>query len=307
MKFSKGEFNKLTIKDKAGYFYNFTSFWGTDLRFILWRRAYFMFEYYTKKTQMSRFLDFVGSSDTVWNIIHAQPHIIELCYRKWLYYQSTMEQRVSMIINHFAIMQEKLSEQQLSSVYHDKALTIWRDEALGLKAVLYYNRAHRKEGLLAINLEDSKGRLYMTDLWLDKDTAGKPVAYIGSLQGNSKRGEDYAVYTKVCHGMRPKNLIINIVRSFVKAMGIEKLMAVSDYGACVNHKLDKKRRIQFSMNTLWEELGGSVTGDKRFYELPLEAERRPLSELPTKRRAKHRKQYELLDALDEAIGKSMSM
>ena len=53
-------------------------------------------------------------------------------------------------------------------------------------------------------------------------------------------------------------------------------------------------------NEVWEDRGGTRVAPTHF-ELPLAGSRRPLEEVPAKKRSMYRRRYEMLDAIDAAI------
>jgi len=55
------------------------------------------------------------------------------------------------------------------------------------------------------------------------------------------------------------------------------------------------------LDPLWEDIGGSVTQDPRFFKIPLEEYRKPIEEIKSQKRSQYRKRYELLDGYQEQI------
>ena len=49
------------------------------------------------------------------------------------------------------------------------------------------------------------------------------------------------------------------------------------------------------LDSLWQESGGELSQDLRFYKIPLEEYRKPIEEIKSQKRSQYRKRYELLD------------
>ena len=107
--------------------------------------------------------------------------------------------------------------------------------------------------------------------------------------------------TKACHGYRTKNLILYMLQAMVRAMGIEKIYAVSNYGYYANNHVRSDRKLKTNFGDFWLEAGGRETEDKRFYELPLVEKRKTMEEVPTRKRAVYRRRFAFLDEVDAEI------
>ena len=147
--------------------------------------------------------------------------------------------------------------------------------------------------------------VYHVNFWLWNND-GKLDMYIGCHQGSKLGLEMNKMLTKEFFGYRPKNLIIYLARELAKFLGINKLYAVSDYGFYAqNHWGRRNRKLLVSYDDFWEECGGTLSEDKRFYELPINEHRKTIEELPPKKRAKYRKRFVFLDQLAENFALAM--
>ena len=64
-------------------------------------------------------------------------------------------------------------------------------------------------------------------------------------------------------------------------------------------RIDRKLKTDFS--TFWEEVGGYLTNDPRFFELPLVESRKTIEEVPTRKRAVYRRRFQMLDEIDRDV------
>ena len=81
-------------------------------------------------------------------------------------------------------------------------------------------------------------------------------------------------------GYRPKNFIIYLLRLIAKECGVETIYAVSDEGFYANTHLIRIHRAKVAeLDSLWQESGGELSQDPRFYKIPLEEYRKPIEEI----------------------------
>jgi len=113
---------------------------------------------------------------------------------------------------------------------------------------------------------------------------------IGAMQGSwSFLGRaPIREFTRGSHGVRPKNLLLTLMRVLSRLYGIERLRGVSQAA----HPF--AARIQSDYDSFWCENGG-VPGEDGFHELPRFGARRPVRLLPSKRRAARRQREQFLD------------
>lgn len=113
---------------------------------------------------------------------------------------------------------------------------------------------------------------------------------IGAMQGSwSFLGRaPIRAFTRGSHGVRPKNLLLTLMRVLSRLYGIEQLRGVAQ----ASHPF--AARIQSDYDGFWRENGG-VPGKDGFYELPRFGTRRPVRLLPSKRRAARRRRELFLD------------
>ena len=127
--------------------------------------------------------------------------------------------------------------------------------------------------------------------------------WIGAMQGPNMEDSKEIIkkVTKRCHAYRTKNLILHAAQEVAKALGLEQIYAVTNYGYYAMNHIRRDRKLKTSFSDFWAESGGTPCEDTRFYELPLTEYRKSMEEVPTRKRANYRKRYALLDEIDTAI------
>ncbi len=132
---------------------------------------------------------------------------------------------------------------------------------------------------------------------------------VGCLQGQNGAGAQDSVReaTRALHGMRPKNLLMRVVRQFGSDHGCTKLLLVSNANRVVTTSM-KKGKVHADYDGLWLELGAERRADGDFL-LPCEAlPALDLTEIASKKRSEAKKRHEMLtvaiDDINAQIGRS---
>ena len=90
-----------------------------------------------------------------------------------------------------------------------------------------------------------------------------------------------------------------------RALAVKHIYAVSNDGYYANNHVRRDRKLKTDFGAFWEEAGGHITDDSRFYEIPLVEPRKTMEEVPTRKRAVYRKRFTFLDEVDATIQQNM--
>jgi uncharacterized protein VirK/YbjX len=150
-----------------------------------------------------------------------------------------------------------------------------------------------KEGELALHITDADTRLYST-CFSFRETEGRRELDIGCIQGPAAEDGRQKIrdLTRNLHGLRPRSLMLEALRHVAAAAGCDRLRMVgnSDH---IYRSIRKRRKIAFDYDAFCAEVEGTVA-DGPDWLLPVEAEVRPLSEVPSKKRAETARRRALL-------------
>jgi len=127
--------------------------------------------------------------------------------------------------------------------------------------------------------------------------------FIGGIQGrNDDRILDmYRDLTKEFHGVRPRDLMLELLRLFALKIGAQHIYAVADDHKISRHSyFGKKGTLGLNYDDVWVERGGSRVAETHF-ELPLAGTRRDLNEVAAKKRSMYRRRYEMFDELETSL------
>lgn len=239
-------------------------------------------------------------------MLAGNPFPLEQVTRAFFYAGSTFEERVALVKNHFTLLQQIFKpEYAVRLGKRNGEYIVWESpyEDIAWHAMLNFEDGQRKEGLMTLKMTLGGEDLYQMMFWLGYDKTKAPSLFIGAMQGpNMEDARDVVKeITKRSHRYRTKNLILYMTQAAARAMGMQHIYAVSNEGYYANNHLRLDRKLKTDFGDFWEEAGGHVTEDKRFYEIPLTETRKTEEEIPTRKRAVYRKRFAFQDEADRQI------
>lgn len=185
-------------------------------------------------------------------------------------------------------VEEKLILAELEEIYPD------------LRIVLDQPGWFMREGGLALNLFVGDFRAYSLAFALGRSEDGHLHCRIGAIQGrNTAAALDlYKELTKATHGLRPRDLLVEICRMLCRHWGVRQLLAVRDSSRHHRHPFFAGKEVApQDYDAIWQDRGG-VPQDADFYCLPVEADRRLDEEIKPNKRSLYRRRYRFLDELE---------
>ena len=242
-------------------------------------------------------------------LLDRQVGLFELMTRFFLFKSSTPQERLEAIVNHFDYLKDIFTDEAIREMYSvdtdniyddvsrmNRGFIVWESEDLDMVARLYYGPGQRKEGFLTLLLTLGKQGVYHANFRFGKGFNGEPAMWIGTIQGYKDGLDNAKTVTKKMFGYRPKNFIMFLLRHIAAICKVESIYAVSDEGFYANTHLVRGHRAKVAeLDSLWEESGGVLCSDERFFKIPLEEQKR----------SQYRKRYELLDQYEQEIQEHM--
>lgn len=164
----------------------------------------------------------------------------------------------------------------------------------------------QREGLLTLNI--FRGNLRLNSLSFSFDQLGtERIVMIGAIQGRKIEGalDAYRELTKLAHGVRPRDLLIDILRMLAAQEGADRMIAVSD--TCRHHRSpyfgkNVARELPLDYDEIWRDRGGVDRGDG-FFELPIKRQVRNIEDVTSKKRQMYRQRYAMLDSIEARLGR----
>lgn len=277
------------------------NYWRELHRFLVFViRAYL---HYPSMKKLWNFLQEDAIRSRSWQV---NPFAIEQLTRNFFYKDSTVAERGQLIREHIEFMQKKLTAEWAEKLFTYQSYEIWRslDKDIDWVAILKFEPGQRKEGMLSIEMNlNKREHLYQMIFWFAKNKAGEYSLWIGAMQGPNMANAKNVVkdITKRSHRYRTKNLILYMTQAVARGFGVKHIYAVSNEGYYANNHVRRDRKLKTDFGAFWEEAGGHMTDDERFYELPLVEYRKTMEEVPTRKRAVYRKRFAFQDDVDAQI------
>jgi len=158
-----------------------------------------------------------------------------------------------------------------------------------------------REGDLVLQLAQD-GKIVYTVAFTVAPRAGHPAISIGCVQGGKTEDAREAIRlaTRDLHGMRPKQLMVSLVRQLGFEYGCTRMHMVSNRNRVI-YKAIRHGRVLADYDLLWEELGAvkNAGGDYEIDCAPVAAP--DLEAIPSKKRSEARKRYEMMCALADGV------
>ena len=274
------------------------------------RLLVFIMRAYRHYPRVRKLYEFFGENKLREAIIKKNHFPLEQATRAFFYAKSTMNERARLIENHFRIMEERLKPEAFVELGTFGKYRIWasEDEDIDWYTQLVFEPGQRKEGLLSVMMNLGTEHLYQIMFWLDYDENNEPSLFIGAMQGpNMENARDIVKdMTKRSHRYRTKNLILYMTQAVARSLSMRHIYAVTNEGYYAMNHIRRDRKLKTDFSAFWEEAGGHISSDPRFYELPLVEPRKTMEEVPTRKRAVYRKRFEFQDKVDEIIAANMA-
>ncbi len=152
-----------------------------------------------------------------------------------------------------------------------------------------------KEGELSITMRDrDDNSLVRLSFTVIPSASGNSI-YIGGLQcANCKNARELiGEASKACHGLAPRRIAMEAVFALAKHIGATEILGVPDK----QHISSVKDTKHFNYDDYWKDFGAEINANGD-YVLPLIPLHKDYADTPRKRRAKYRRQHEILDKVN---------
>jgi uncharacterized protein len=268
--------------------------------FSMQRFIVFCFRSYFAHKEIDALWEVFHSTSKLRNIERDNAIFYEQLTRHLFYHQSTIQERLAILTQHFLFCTNVFNESALQNIYYDKRLVLWeipyKNDFLSIG--LDFKYIDRKEGLMTISLQLAQKRIYHITFWFEQDKDHNTNIKIGALQGSYGGSSIIHELTKYFFGYRPKNLILFALQLLAKELHIHKISAVSNNGFYTNTHVRMDLKLKVNLNEFWFEAGGHEATDFRFFDLPLTEKRKDIDEVKSQKRNLYRKRYRFLDELE---------
>lgn len=233
--------------------------------------------------------------------LQANPRLACKLHRPYLYRALGPSGKLAALREHYQTLATRVSPAAYRSLLSDAGLPLaallGKNEA-AITAVLTHRHSFDKEGELSLQICSEEGIAIATLTFTITRHQGEAAIIIGGLQGPRKPHGAEAVHqlTKQSHGLFPKRLAVEALVALAQEIGANQVLAVSKWQH-IYSSWRYRRQFFADYDSFWDTFDAQPTACKRFFSLPLQLPRKPLSEIASKKRAEYQRRYALLDEL----------
>jgi uncharacterized protein VirK/YbjX len=217
--------------------------------------------------------------------------LIERYQHRYMNRHWSIRQRLAATHEHYAFALNRFPSKLFDRLYRARSVPLGRvalRHGSHLSLVLKAPTLRGREGELSISLMDDEG-LQISYATISFADAGRTVI-IGCLQGAANNAGRDAIreLTKQCHGLRPKNLLLSMIRSLADAMGAERILGIGNEA----HPFASRKKIKADYDGFWQENGGTADAHG-FFAMSVHEPVRDESTVESKRRSEFRRREAL--------------
>jgi uncharacterized protein VirK/YbjX len=235
------------------------------------------------------------------------PRFLYKVYRPYSSHALAPEERLAAIQAHYDFVFRRGLGQTLARASQGPVVLAACEGKSGLPYEIQLRTVNMfdREGELVLQLAQD-GKVIYTVAFTVAPRAGRPALSIGCVQGGKLEDAREAIRlaTRDLHGLRPKQLMVSLVRQLGFEYGCERMHLVSNRNRVI-YKAIRHGRVLADYDLLWEELGAAknASGDYELDCAPLLAP--DLESIPSKKRSEARKRHEMLSGLAEGVCKNL--
>lgn len=255
--------------------------------------------------QTRRWLAYWNASPMHASLAQATPRLLQKIYRPYQSLRLRSEERMDLLVSHYnfifrqdlaALVLQAAKSPLLLGSFSGKSGAVYE---IRLSAIATLDR----EGELALDLCCDQKRLFSVAFTFHGSEL-RPAIGIGCLQG--PRGGDAQERvrhaTRDMFGMRPKGLMVRLVREIGRAYGCQQLILVGNQNRVMFHQV-RTGQVFADYDDFWQEIGAVRRADGEYQlccdDIPLPN----LQEIPSHKRSEARKRIDLTDrAVQAALG-----
>jgi uncharacterized protein VirK/YbjX len=248
------------------------------------------------RRQTARWLALLNSHPLFGQMLPACPRLVNKIYRSYFSTRLGCQDRLDLLQAHYAVVIRQGLAPLVARAAHGP-VELCRLQAradLDYRVELRAGGVLCREGELVLQLMHGEHLLQSIAFSFLRDGAGAAVG-IGCLQGvpGGDGLERIRNATRELHGMRPKNLLVRMVRQFGHDLGCEQLVLVGNRNRVVTTSM-RQGKVHADYDSLWQELQAARRPDGDFGLACEDLPAPRLEEIASKKRSEARKRHEML-------------
>jgi uncharacterized protein VirK/YbjX len=253
--------------------------------------------------QTTGWLQLLNSDPVFLQYVQVCPRFLYKVYRPYISTTMKADQRLEIIREHYKFIFARGLSQVVgnASIAAEPLAEIESRNGLVYQIRLRTMNEFDREGELVLQLAQENNVL-CSIVFTIAPRYGRSAVSIGCLQGGKSDNalEAIRLATRELHGMRPKHLLVSLVRQLGHKFGCELMLLVSN-GNRVVYTAIRNGRVIADYDQLWEELGAHKRPDGDYEmnctQLPLPH----FDTIPSKKRSEARRRFTMLVHLVDAV------
>jgi uncharacterized protein VirK/YbjX len=224
----------------------------------------------------------------------------------YIHNQWSVQKRLDAIAQHYSILSGIDANLMKFHQGYEQTLMNFGNNYENVSITLDRPKWFIREGEMVINVFHQDIRV-VSIAFTFGEVKGETIVYIGAVQGiHSGVSSEESLkinrkLTKLFWGLRPKTLVIEVLKAFLKSLNVNKIYGISDNHRHHRHKDNGQGTIKTNYDDFWKEHGGELDKDSGFYILSLNPAIRSLDEMPSKKRAQYRRRNAIIESINETL------
>ncbi len=217
--------------------------------------------------QQSAWLEAIYHSDLLTGMLAHDPRLIDRPQHPYINRHLTQQRRYAIIADHYQSILREFPAHMRAGIYLDgrhPVGTLRLKDGSGLAVELRRPTGRGREGEMCLGLADAQGELLSSMIFSIAD--GGSTLLLGCVQGAAAGLGREAVreLTRQSHGLRPKNLLLSLLRALAQRCRITRIRGVAN---AAHPFAGQASKIKADYDSFWLECEG-VLDHEGFYELP---------------------------------------
>lgn len=248
----------------------------------------------------ARWLELLNSHPLLGELVACCPRVLYKIYRPYMTMRLGMDARIAALGWHYDFVLQRGFEQLSGQAARGGALLacVEGKSGLGYSLTLEAGPYLEREGELVINLCQDGTVVYSVAF----SFCPEGIA-IGCIQGPNRGDPRGAIRTatRELHGMRPKQLLVTLLRHLGHALGCARLRLTGNANRVVASAI-RQGKVCADYDQLWREMG-AIPQDDGDFTLACTApdDEAELDDVPSKRRAEVRRRHAIVTQLAAAM------
>ena len=240
-------------------------------------------------------------------VLKRKPTVLRNVWGPYIHNEWSVSQRLSHILGHYQALNHLPKCFDITKISTREVICL-RNFSSDASVILEFPVWYHREGEVAISLFKMDVRVMTISFSFGQYGSAKAI-YIGNIQGmysgasSAQSLNTIRDLTKDCYGLRPKSLLIEIIKLFAQAIASDYILAISNKNRHHRHPffgnyIDKIPTTNY--DEIWVE-HSATNLDNGFYSIPVQTSRREFSEISSNKRAMYRHRYNMLDEINKQI------